>query len=68
MITSDLDVARTLADDAGQLLLALRHEGALDEEDVLDRRTRIGLVPADRETALATVRTAVEAHGSGHRP
>ncbi|MDT0394781.1 MULTISPECIES: glycerol-3-phosphate dehydrogenase/oxidase [Streptomyces] len=51
-----------------ELVWALRHEGALDEEDVLDRRTRIGLVPADRETALATVRTAVEAHGSGHRP
>ncbi|BFO17804.1 hypothetical protein SHKM778_41920 [Streptomyces sp. KM77-8] len=50
-----------------ELVWALRHEGALDEEDVLDRRTRIGLVPADRETALAAVRAAVEAHGSGQR-
>ncbi len=27
---------------------AVTHEGALDADDVLDRRTRIGLVPADR--------------------
>ncbi|RNI25232.1 glycerol-3-phosphate dehydrogenase/oxidase [Flexivirga caeni] len=30
---------------------ALRHEGALDIGDLLDRRTRIGLVPADRDLA-----------------
>ncbi|MBT3149549.1 glycerol-3-phosphate dehydrogenase/oxidase [Streptomyces sp. CHD11] len=40
-----------------ELLWALRHEGALDEEDVLDRRTRIGLVPADRDTAFEAVRS-----------
>jgi len=34
-----------------ELLFGLRHEGALDEDDLLDRRTRIGLVPADRERA-----------------
>jgi glycerol-3-phosphate dehydrogenase len=27
---------------------AVTHEGALDADDVLDRRTRVGLVPADR--------------------
>ncbi|MFC0438530.1 glycerol-3-phosphate dehydrogenase/oxidase [Kutzneria buriramensis] len=32
---------------------AYEHEGALDADDVLDRRTRIGLVPADRARALA---------------
>jgi glycerol-3-phosphate dehydrogenase len=31
---------------------AYQHEGALDADDVLDRRTRIGLVAADREHAL----------------
>lgn len=31
---------------------AYAHEGALDADDVLDRRTRIGLVPSDRERAL----------------
>jgi glycerol-3-phosphate dehydrogenase len=29
------------------------HEGALSAEDILDRRTRIGLVTADRERAEA---------------
>ncbi|WAX81618.1 glycerol-3-phosphate dehydrogenase/oxidase [Streptomyces sp. KMM 9044] len=39
-----------------ELLWAVRHEGALDEGDLLDRRTRIGLVPADRAAALDAVR------------
>ncbi|MEV0977577.1 glycerol-3-phosphate dehydrogenase/oxidase [Streptomyces sp. NPDC049915] len=34
-----------------ELLWAVRHEGALDAADVLDRRTRIGVVPEDREAA-----------------
>jgi len=34
---------------------AYDHEGALDADDVLDRRTRIGLVPADRSRALPRV-------------
>lgn len=32
---------------------AVTHECALDVDDILDRRTRIGLVPADRERASA---------------
>jgi glycerol-3-phosphate dehydrogenase len=39
-----------------ELLWAVRHEGALDEADLLDRRTRIGLVPDDRTAALEAVR------------
>ncbi|MFG2739747.1 glycerol-3-phosphate dehydrogenase/oxidase [Streptomyces chartreusis] len=39
-----------------ELLWAVRHEGALDEADLLDRRTRIGLVPADRDAALDVAR------------
>jgi glycerol-3-phosphate dehydrogenase len=35
-----------------ELVWALRHEGALNVDDLLDRRTRIGLVPADRAAAL----------------
>lgn len=35
-----------------ELAWAVRHEGALDAGDVLDRRTRIGLVAADRAAAL----------------
>jgi glycerol-3-phosphate dehydrogenase len=44
-----------------ELLWAVRHEGALDEDDLLDRRTRIGLVPADRERALPAVRAILAA-------
>jgi glycerol-3-phosphate dehydrogenase len=34
-----------------ELVWAVRHEGALDASDLLDRRTRLGLVPADRPAA-----------------
>jgi glycerol-3-phosphate dehydrogenase len=40
----------------GELLWSVRHEGALDEGDLLDRRTRIGLVPEDRAAALQVTR------------
>ncbi|WP_410813805.1 glycerol-3-phosphate dehydrogenase/oxidase [Micromonospora sp. 067-2] len=39
-----------------ELLWATRHELALTVDDLLDRRTRIGLVPAHREAALPTAR------------
>ena len=39
-----------------ELRFAVRHEGALDADDLLNRRTRIGLVPRDAELA----RTAVD--------
>ncbi len=35
----------------GDLIWSVRHEGALDADDLLDRRTRIGLVAEDRERA-----------------
>ncbi len=37
-----------------ELLWGVSHEGALDVDDLLDRRTRIGLVPSDRARALAS--------------
>ncbi|MEU8245149.1 glycerol-3-phosphate dehydrogenase/oxidase [Nonomuraea sp. NPDC048916] len=40
----------------GELLWSVRHEGALDVGDLLDRRTRIGLVPEDRAAALPAAR------------
>ncbi|MEZ7002537.1 glycerol-3-phosphate dehydrogenase/oxidase [Streptomyces sp. AD55] len=43
-----------------EVLWALRHEGALDEADLLDRRTRIGLVPEDRAAALDRVRALMD--------
>ncbi|POM23060.1 Aerobic glycerol-3-phosphate dehydrogenase [Actinomadura rubteroloni] len=35
-----------------ELAWAVRHEGALSADDLLDRRTRLGLVAADRAAAL----------------
>ncbi|MEE1927406.1 glycerol-3-phosphate dehydrogenase/oxidase [Streptomyces sp. TRM 70351] len=42
-----------------ELRWAVRHEGALDDADLLERRTRIGLVPGDRAAALAAARRAL---------
>ncbi len=42
-----------------ELAFAVRHEGALDAADLLDRRTRIGLVPGDRDEALAAALRAL---------
>ncbi|GLW07679.1 glycerol-3-phosphate dehydrogenase [Microtetraspora sp. NBRC 13810] len=44
---------------AADLVWAVRHEGALDAGDLLDRRTRIGLVPRDREAALPAAEAAL---------
>ncbi|RDI63824.1 glycerol-3-phosphate dehydrogenase/oxidase [Nocardia pseudobrasiliensis] len=40
---------------------AISHEGALDESDLLDRRTRLGLVTEDRTAALPSARAAFAA-------
>ncbi|WP_309111867.1 glycerol-3-phosphate dehydrogenase/oxidase [Saccharothrix sp.] len=46
--------ARQVA-EIGEVAWAVRHEGALDVDDVLDRRTRVGLVPAERAQREAQV-------------
>ncbi len=43
-----------------ELVFGARHEGALDPADLLDRRTRIGLVAADRSAAEAAAERAME--------
>ena len=45
-VADDIDVTRA------EFEFAVTHEGALDADDILDRRTRIGLVAADRDRAL----------------
>jgi glycerol-3-phosphate dehydrogenase len=40
------------------------HEGALDVDDLLDRRTRVGLVPADRTLAEPAAREALALVGA----
>lgn len=54
-VAEGLDVSRA------EFEFAVTHEGALDADDILDRRTRIGLVPADREKALAAAQEALSA-------
>ena len=48
-------------DLAAQLRFAVAHELALTVEDLLDRRTRLGLVPAWRAEALDAAETALAA-------
>jgi glycerol-3-phosphate dehydrogenase len=60
-------VAPGSATIGAELAWAVRHEGALDESDVLDRRTRVGLIEADRAAALAAARRVLApsaAHGT----
>jgi glycerol-3-phosphate dehydrogenase len=63
LATADPDlltpVAEGTAVTGAELLWAVRHEGALDEEDLLDRRTRIGLRPQARASALGAARKAL---------
>ncbi|MCS7478991.1 glycerol-3-phosphate dehydrogenase/oxidase [Umezawaea endophytica] len=40
---------------AAEILWAKQHEGATTAADILDRRTRIGLVPAERQAAEPTI-------------
>jgi glycerol-3-phosphate dehydrogenase len=42
-----------------ELVWGVTHEGAVDVDDLLDRRTRVGLVPADREAALPAAERAL---------
>ncbi len=43
-----------------ELLFGITHEGAADIDDLLDRRTRVGLVPDDRAAAVAMAQRAFE--------
>jgi glycerol-3-phosphate dehydrogenase len=47
----------------GELRFAVRHEGARSVADLLDRRTRIGLVPADRSRAVAVAEHVLAEEG-----
>lgn len=59
-----LDLPERVSGDitAAEVVWAVRHEGALDADDVLDRRTRIGLVPAERAAAEPAVAALLAAH------
>ncbi|MCL2781804.1 MAG: glycerol-3-phosphate dehydrogenase/oxidase [Actinomycetia bacterium] len=46
-----------------ELVFAITHEGARTVEDLLDRRTRVGLVPADRAAAVPLAERALSLVG-----
>ena len=48
-----------------ELVFGVTHEGAHDVADLLDRRTRIGLVPADRALAVPFAERALAFGGRG---
>jgi glycerol-3-phosphate dehydrogenase len=45
---------------AAEIVWAIRNEGALDVADVLERRTRLSLIPADAEAAAPRVAELVD--------
>jgi len=55
--------AEGLTTTVAELSFGVTHEGALDVGDLLDRRTRVGLVPEDRARAERAAATALEATG-----
>ena len=52
-------VAADLPTTLAELVFGVTHEGAHDVADLLDRRTRIGLIPADRERAVPAAEQAL---------
>lgn len=42
-----------------ELVFGVTHEGAHDVDDLLDRRTRVGLIPADRDRAVPAAERAL---------
>lgn len=56
-VAEGIDVTRA------EVEYAITHEGALGLSDVLDRRTRIGLAPADADRARPAVEEILAAHG-----
>ena len=67
-------VSPTVPVTLAELLFGVTHEGAHDVDDLLDRRTRVGLIAADRaatlplaERALALARAHALTHAGAHR-
>jgi glycerol-3-phosphate dehydrogenase len=52
-------VAPTVPVTLAELVFGVTHEGAHDVDDLLDRRTRVGLVPHDRVLALPAAEHAL---------
>jgi glycerol-3-phosphate dehydrogenase len=52
-------VSSTVPVTLAELVFGVTHEGAADVADLLDRRTRVGLVPVDREAAVPLAERAL---------
>lgn len=52
-------VSPTVPVTLAELVFAITHEGAHDTDDLLDRRTRVGLISADREATLPLAERAL---------
>jgi glycerol-3-phosphate dehydrogenase len=50
-----------------ELVFGAIHEGAADVDDLLDRRTRVGLIPADRPLAVPAAERALALAGAADR-
>ena len=62
-------IADGIPSTLAELVFGVTHEGAADVDDLLDRRTRVGLIPADRAIALPAARRALMlARRRQHRP
>jgi glycerol-3-phosphate dehydrogenase len=53
-------VSDTIPATLAELVFGVTHEGAHDVDDLLERRTRVGLVPEDRAAAEPLARRALE--------
>ena len=53
-------VSTTIPVTLAELVFGVTHEGAADVDDLLDRRTRVGLVPSDRPAAEPLAVRALE--------
>jgi glycerol-3-phosphate dehydrogenase len=60
-------VADAIPVTLAELVFAVTHEGAHDVDDLLDRRTRVGLVSADRPLAVPAAERALALAGVTHR-
>ena len=60
-VADDIDVIRA------EFEYAVTHEGALTVGDIVDRRTRIGLVTADRERVNGVAEEFLSRFGRGER-
>ncbi len=61
-------VADGIPTTLAELVFGVTHEGAHDVADLLDRRTRVGLIPSDRARAVPAAERALALTRPSHHP